>query len=128
MNKKLLSLVLIALLALVSSLAAAPASLRMLTQNKYVPGLPVLVRVEGFAPDGSRDRETWDIDATLTADGGVALSTNKITLRNDMGSVLVTFTGGTDFNLTATVGGVSVTRALHSVAGDPVTKVGGTLS
>ncbi len=88
----------------------------------------MLVRVEGHATDGSRDRETWDIDATLSADGVVGLSTNRLALRNGMGSALVTFTGGTDFNLTATVGGVAVTRALHSVSGDPVTKVGGTLS
>ena len=116
------------LLACITFASAAPTSLRMLTQNNYLPGLPVLVRVEGLAPDGRRDRETWDIDTTLTADGGVTLSTNKIALRNGMGSLLVTFTGGSDFNLTATVGGVTVTRALHSVAGDPVTKVGGILS
>ena len=114
--------------ALVATTQAAPASLRMLTQNNYLRGLPVLVRVEGYAPDGSRDKETWDIDATLTADGGVTLSTNKITLRNGMGSELVTFSGATDFNLTATVGGVSVTRALHDASGLPVTKVGGTLN
>ncbi len=116
------------LLAFQSVLSAAPASLRVLAQNAYLPGLPVLVRVEGYAPDGSRERETWDIDATLTADGGVTLSTNKITLRNGMGSLLVTFTGGADFNLTATVGAVSVTRALQSVAGQSVTEVGGILS
>ena len=108
--------------------SAAPVSLRMLTQNNYLPGLPVLVRVEGYAPDGSRDKETWDIDATLTADAGVSLSTNKITLRNGVGSILVTFTGGGNFNLTATVGGVAVTRPLLTLAGTPATKVGGTLS
>ena len=124
-------LFIVGLVAMVSSrfaASAAPASLRMLTQNNYLPGLPVLVRVEGFAPDGSRDRETWDIDATLAADGGVTLSTNLITLRNGMGSLLVTFTGGADFNLTATVGSAQVTRSLHSVAGNAVTKIGGTLS
>ena len=120
-----LSLFLGVFLAFASPGSAAPTSLRMLTQNNYLPGLPVLVRVEGYASDGARDKETWDIDATLTASGGVTLSTNKITLRNGMGSLLVTFTGGSDFNLTATVGGVTVVRALHSVAADPVTKVGG---
>ncbi len=112
--------------ALVSS--AAPATVRMLTQHNYLPGLPVLVRVDTFAANGARDRETWDSMATLSADGGVTLSTNQIALRNGMGSALVTFTGGGDFNLTASIGGVQTVRALRSAAGDPVTKVGGTLS
>ena len=77
MKEKLFAAGLLAGLALAPTTEAAPASLRLLTQNNYLPGLPVLVRVEGYAPDGSRDHETWDIDATLTADGGVALSTNK---------------------------------------------------
>jgi hypothetical protein len=114
---------------LFSAANAAVATVRMLTQNNYLPGLPVLVRVEAYGPDGKRDRDTWDIDATLTSDQpGVALSTNRITLHNGLGSALVTFTGGGDFNLTATVAGVPATRALRSVAGQPVTKVGGTLS
>lgn len=112
--------------AMVSS--AAPATLRLLTQHNYLPGLPVLVRVDTFAADGSRDRETWDSVATLSADGGVTLSTNQVVLRNGAGSALVTFTGGGDFNLSATIGGVQATRALRSAAGDPVTRVGGTLS
>ena len=77
MKEKLFAAGLLAGLALAPTTEAAPASLRMLTQNNYLPGLPVLVRVEGYAPDGSRDHEMWDIDATLTADGGVTLSTNK---------------------------------------------------
>jgi hypothetical protein len=114
---------------MVLNVDAAPASLRVLTQNNYLPGLPVLVRVEGYGPDGQRDRETWDTEATLTADQpGVTLSTNRIDLRNGMGSALVTFTGGGDFNLTANVGGVQATRSLRSVAGQPVTRIGGILS
>ena len=100
----------------------------MLTQHNYLPGLPVLVRLETFAADGSRDRETWDSTATLSADGGVTLSTNQITLRNGMGSILVTLTGGGNFNLTATVGGLAVTRPFQTLAGAAVTSVGGTLS
>ncbi len=108
--------------------SAAPASLRMLTQNNYVPGLPVLVRVEGYAPDGSRDRENWDSVATLSADAGVTLSTNLVAMRNGVGSVLVTFSGAGNFNLTASAGGLSVTRALRTLAGSGITRVGGTLS
>src|SRR5687768_16492927 len=84
--------------------SSAPASLRVLTQTNYLPGRPVLVRVEGYGPDGQRDRETWDTDAVLTVDSGaITLSTNRITLRNGLGSALVTFTGTGSFNLTATV-------------------------
>ena len=107
---------------------AAPATLRMLTQSGYLPGLPVLVRVEAYAADGSRDRETWDGEATLSANGGVTLSTNKVLMRNGAGSQLVTFSGGGNFDLTATVGGVTATRSLISMAALPVTRVGGTLS
>src|SRR6185369_10335172 len=119
MKKTSVAAAIFAALTLALSSEAAPSSLRMLTQNNYLPGLPVLVRVEGYAPNGSRDRETWDIDAILSADAGVTLSTNRLTLHNGMGSTLVTFTGGggANFNLTATVGSVSVTRALHSVQG-----------
>jgi hypothetical protein len=56
------------LLASLLTSSAAPATLRMLTQNNYLPGLPVLVRVEAYGPDGARDRETWDADAALTVD------------------------------------------------------------
>jgi hypothetical protein len=109
--------------------SAAPASLRVLTQHHYLPGLPLLVRVEAYDANGARDRETWDTDATLTVDQpGVTLSTNRITLRNGLGSALVTFTGGGDFNLTATVGSVQATRPFRSVAGQPVTRVGGLIS
>src|SRR5690349_18009554 len=128
MKKKSLFLLLLALLALVSPLAAAPASLRMLTQNAYMPGLPVLVRVEAYAADGSRDRETWDATVTLSADGGVTLSTNSIVMHNGVGSELVTFSGVGNFNLTATLGGLSVTRPLNTVLGQGITRVGGTLS
>jgi hypothetical protein len=116
------------ILASVLVSSAAPATLRMLTQSGYLPGLPVLVRVEAYAADGSRDRETWDGEATLSANGGVTLSTNKVLMRNGAGSQLVTLSGGGNFDLTATVGGVTATRSLISMAALPVTRVGGTLS
>jgi hypothetical protein len=128
MKQSLLAIGLGALCAAASFSSAAPASLRMLTQNNYVPGLPVLVRVEGYAPDGSRDRESWDSVATLSADAGVTLSTNLVAMRNGVGSALVSFSGAGTFNLTATIGGVSVTRALRTLAGSGITRVGGTLS
>jgi hypothetical protein len=123
---------LLGLSALFASLLAshaATASVRMLTQNRYLPGIPVLVRVEGYTSDGARDRETWDSEAILSVDGlGITLSTNRIQMRNGMGSALVTFTGGSTFNLFATVGGVSVSRQMQNAQSLAVTKIGGTLS
>ncbi len=128
MKEKLFAVGLLVGLSLAAPATAVPAGVRLRVQNNYLPELPVLVRVEGLAPDGGRDRETWDAEAVLSADGGVTLSTNRIALVNGMGSALVTFSGGADFNLTATVGLVTSTRALHSAAGQPVTKVGGILN
>jgi len=106
---------------------AAPASLKVLTQSGYLPANPVLVRVEALMANGERDRDLWDAEATLTASGGITLSTNKVMLRNGMGSALVTCSGGGDFTLTATLGGLSVNRSLRTLASVPVTTVSGTL-
>src|SRR5262245_27037916 len=82
-------------------------SIKLWVQNGYMPGLPVLVRVELRNAPGERDWAVWDIDATLTTDQpGITLSTNKISLHNGLGSALVTFSGGGDFNLIATIGSV----------------------
>src|SRR6266404_5719067 len=52
-------------------------SIRLWVQNAYMPGLPVLVRVELWNASGVRDWGVWDIDATLTTDQpGIWLSTN----------------------------------------------------
>ena len=95
-----------------SSLLGAPTSLKLLTQFGYLPANPVLVRVEALDVAGQRDRDLWDAQATLSADAGVTLSTNKVTLRNGLGSTLVTFSGGGDFNLTVSLGSLTTNRAL----------------
>src|SRR3954451_12812622 len=73
-------------------------TVKLLTQHGYLPAVPVLVRVELRNPDGQREVGVWDIDATLSADRGVTPSTNRILLRNGLGSALVTFSGGGDFS------------------------------
>src|SRR6185436_11368666 len=86
-----------------SNTAAAPArQLKLLTPSGYLPQLPLLVRVEGIDSTGRRDWSLWDAEATLTSDSqGVSLSTNRVVLRNGLGSVLVSFSGNEDFNLIA---------------------------
>jgi hypothetical protein len=129
---KLLSRRLFVSVSLLSVLApsagASPTSLKLLTQFGYLPANPVLVRIEALTVGGERDRDLWDAEATLTTSGGITLSTNKVTLRNGMGSALVTFSGGGDFTLIATLGSLSANRSLRTLASVPVTTVSGTLA
>ncbi len=102
--------------------------LKLLTQKGYLPGVPVLVRVEVRNASGP-ERDLWDASAVLSVEQpGVTLSTNRVTLRNGLGSALVAFRDGGDFNLTATVANLQATRALVSLTNVAVTNVGGPLA
>ncbi len=105
----------------------ADAAVRLLTPSVYAPGVPVLVRVEVRNADGTLDREVWDATARLDTEGGDPPSASSVTLRNGLGSTLVTFSGGSEVRLTASVGGQSDSRVLNSLAGAPVSNVGGVL-
>ena len=102
--------------------------LKLFTQKGYLPGVPVLVRVEVRNAAGL-ERDLWDATATLSVNPpGVTLSTNRINLRNGLGSVLVAFRNGTNFDLTAAVGALQATRSLVTMTNVAVTNVGGVLS
>jgi hypothetical protein len=104
-------------------------TVRLIAQAGYLPQIPVLVRVELLDATGRPDRSVWDADALLSETAtGVTLSTNRIILRNGLGTALVTITGTGDFDLTATVGPVQATRNLRDLSSQPVTTVGGTLA
>ncbi len=104
-------------------------TLKLSAQKGYLPGIPVLVRVEARQSDGARERTLWNAEATLAADQpGIVLSTNLIVLMNGLGSALVVFTGGVDFELSATVGSLRATRELVSLAQAPQASVGGVLT
>jgi hypothetical protein len=110
------------------SAAPAPVRLKLVVPAGYLSQVPVLVRVEALNVDGGRERGLWDADATLASDQpGVSLSTNRVRLRNGLGSSLVTITGTGDFNLSATLGSLQTSKLLVNLAGQPVTSVGGTL-
>jgi hypothetical protein len=114
--------------ALTTNDLGAQHSVRLLTQHGYLPGIPVLVRVELRNASGP-ERELWNADATLSADDpGVTLSTNRVLVRNGLGSALVAIHGGTDFHLTAAVGALQSTRPLVSLTNVAVTSVGGSLA
>src|SRR5207249_1796484 len=79
--------------------------------------------------NGQRDWTLWDAEAFLsTGTAGIALSTNRVVLRNGLGSALVNFSGGGDFNLTATFGALQTNRVLHTATFLPTNSVGGVLS
>ncbi len=101
----------------------------MTVRDSYLPGIPVLVRVEVVRADGRVDRDLWDATATLTLDNpGVHALQTQITLYNGLGSSLVVFTGSGPFTLTAAVGGLSTSRWLADLSGQPQTRVSGTLA
>ncbi len=104
-------------------------SLRLIVRDSYLPGVPVLVRVEITKPDGTVDRDIWDANAVLSVSGnpGVGLSTDRVVLYNGLGSTLVTVTGRGDFELTARVNGMEETATLADWTGLPVHAVSGSL-
>jgi len=111
--------------------AAAEVSgrqLKLLTPDRWLPELPLLVRLEVWDASGHRDWSLWDADATLTSTTpGVTLSTNRIILRNGLGSALVSVAGSGDFNLIATLGALQTNRLIRSATNIPVRAVGGIL-
>lgn len=125
---RLLIVTLLSLLAAEASLQAATTSLKIATQAGYLPSVPVLVRVEARDASGQPDRDLWDATVNLSANNGVTISTNVVTLRNGLGSALVTFTGGGDFTLTAALGELSTSRTLQTLTNLTATTVSGTLA
>ncbi len=106
------------------------SDLGLIVRDSYLPGVPVLVRVEALGPDGSIDRDLWDATATLSVFDNVEveLSTHSCTLYNGLGSALVTIDGGGDFTLTVRVSGVEAHAFLVDLSDQPINVVSGTLN
>src|SRR5262245_59481294 len=103
-------------------------ALRVLTTDGFMPGVPVVVRVEIRDAGGRCARDLWDATATLSADRpGVSLTPDRVLLRNGMGSALVTATGSGDFQLTATLGALSASRLLSDRGAEARSSVSGEL-
>ncbi|HEY6226012.1 MAG TPA: hypothetical protein VI282_02710, partial [Verrucomicrobiae bacterium] len=104
------------------------AEIKLLTPGGYLPGVPFLARVEVLKYD-ARDWDKWDQTATLSSDQpGVTLSTNTVTLRNGLGTALITINGTANFNLTAQVGAEQISRSVTNRSSQSVTTVSGTLA
>lgn len=109
--------------------ASAPARLKLLTPAGYLPQVPILVRVEAVNSQGVTERSLWNGEVLLSANPAMTLSTNRVRLRNGLGSTLVVVSGaGDDFTLTATFGSLTTSRSLATLTGVPVTTAGGTLA
>jgi hypothetical protein len=108
--------------------ANAPG-IRMVVRDSYLPGVPVLVRVEITGPNGVVNREVWDANAVLSVSGNPTIrpSVNRVALYNGLGSALVTFTGSGNFDLTASVNGMEKTATLADWTGQPVHAASGVL-
>jgi len=103
--------------------------LALATRSSYLPGVPILVRVEALDENGRIDREVWNSTATLSADRpDIVLYPNQVKLYNGLGSALVTVTGNGGFTLTARLGPLSASRTLMSLEGLPMSEVSGTLA
>src|SRR3954471_19196781 len=110
-------------------LSNARAEIKLVVPGGYLPGVPFLARVEVLNYAGARDWDRWDATATLSSDQpGVTLSTNSVTLRNGLGTALITINGTTDFNLKAQVGSEQNSRSVTNRTSQPVTTVSGTLA
>ncbi len=69
---------------------AASSVMSLLAPDSYLPGYPVLVRVDLKNPQGNLDRDKWNTTVNLTASNGVSISPTTVDVKNGMGSALIT--------------------------------------
>lgn len=109
-------------------LAAVPlrGEVRLVAPPGYLAGVPLVARVELLNSVSQPDWNRWDAEAILSTDQpGISLSTNRVSLRNGMGTVLLTVQGTGNFVLRAAVGQEQAERSMVSRMGEPVTTVSG---
>lgn len=101
---------------------------KLITPQGYLPGVPFLVRIEVRDAAGDRDWNLWDAEALLSCDQpGVTLSTNRIPLKNGLGTALLTIAGTGNFNLGAQVGPDQTSKPIVNRSAQAVTTVSGIL-
>lgn len=89
------------------------SGVRVSSPAKYIPNTPYVVRVEALDNAGNIDRELWNAEAQLESlDPQVTLSTNRVQLKNGLGTALLGISGTRDFTLQVTLG---TNRAQRSV-------------
>ena len=102
----------------------------LIVRDSYLPGIPVLVRVELLNGDGTINRDQWDATANLsvTDNPSITLSTNQVTMYNGLGSALVVFNGYGDFTLNVDVNGTNSSKVLADLSGEQIQTVSGELA
>jgi hypothetical protein len=102
----------------------------LIVSDSYLPGIPVLVRVELLNQNGTINRDLWDATATLSvADNrNISLSTDQVTMYNGLGSTLVSISGSGDFTLKVEVNGMNVSKVLTDLSSEPIQTVSGELA
>ena len=121
-----------AVLALGAAAAgAAERALDVIVPDSWIPGVPVLVRVEVRGADGAVDRTLWDVEAVLSAaPAGTTLAPDRVTLRNGLGSALVRIETPPDtaeIVLDTAIGALEAARTLQNLAGRPRIETQGVL-
>jgi hypothetical protein len=110
--------------------SAPVANLELLMPDKYRAGNPILVQVKALDALGNVQRDLWNATVTLATNrGDIGLSTTQLSLRNGLGSVMVTPTGaGTGtFTLIASLADKKISKTI-SLAPTSMTNVSGTLA
>ena len=124
--------VLALLAACAAPAGAAERSLDVLVPDAWLPGVPVLVRVEAHDADGAVDRTLWDAEAVLSAaPAGTTLAPDRVVLRNGLGSALVRIEAPpetAEVALTAAIDSLQTTRTLRNLDGEVMTEAKGGLS
>ena len=122
------------LLSLALSLASIQARcgerprLELIARDSYLPGVPVLLRVELRDADGSLHRQRWDAVARIRIEGeGASISPGEVMLRNGIGSVLARIEGTGELRLVISLDGEEITKQLADLSGEPRREVAGDL-
>ncbi len=114
-------------------LAADPVDskiLKVATSDRYLPGYPILIRVELIGEDGKPRRDIWDATATISVQDNpaISLSASEIHLSNGLGTALVTVDGNGDFAIEVTCENQTAIKNLTQLHSASMTTVSGTLS
>jgi hypothetical protein len=113
----------------VAGVLSGRGEVRLIAPPGYLPGVPFLARVEVRDGTGIRNLNLWEAEAVLSTDqAGVSLSTDRVALKNGLGTVLLSISGTGNFNLKAQVGAEQASRAVTDRSGQPATSVSGTLA
>ncbi|MFC1792803.1 lamin tail domain-containing protein [Planctomycetota bacterium] len=102
----------------------------LIVRDSYLPGIPVLVRMELLNEDDTINRNLWDAEARLSVvdNPNITLSTDRITMYNGLGSELVSINGSGDFTLNVEVNGLNTSKVLADWSDEPIQTASGDLA